>query len=235
MTTNAPALPDQFADLDIAALAVLGSTAYGLAHADSDIDRVGIFVAPLREVLGLGGAAAVTRSVVTHEPDVTVHEVGKFVSLALKANPTILEVLYVQQYDVLSAVGRALVEHRSDFLSASAVRAAFGGYATAQARKLASREPGDERIAKAARHAVRLLRQGEQLLTTGTMTLDVSHHRDELFAIGAAAVQDPRAFAADFDERIRAFDNATTVLPDWPATRSIDQLLVDIRTGAVAG
>jgi uncharacterized protein len=32
---------------------IVGSTAYGLADADSDVDRLGMFAAPTRAVLGL--------------------------------------------------------------------------------------------------------------------------------------------------------------------------------------
>ena len=121
----------------------VGSTAYGLAHAESDVDRLGCYMAPSREVLGLRGHSVVSSSRVTHDPDQTLHELGKFAALALSMNPTVSELLWLEVYDTLTPEGEALVAHRAAFLSQHLARSAYGGYALQQANKLANRHAAE--------------------------------------------------------------------------------------------
>ena len=217
---------DITAGRDVLMLAVLGSTAYGLAHADSDLDRLGVFAAPTDEVLGLNGTQAVDQSVVTHNPDVSLHEVGKFCRLALKGNPTVSELLWAERYEVLSETGARLVEARQAFAWTSAVRASYGGYALAQARQVRKQQ---SRVAKAARHAVRVLMQGTQLLTQGRIVLDVGEHREHLFDMGELAQTDPQAFMDRFETDLAALDSTESVLPDAPDTERVERILLDLR------
>lgn len=73
---------------------VVGSTAYGLNHEGSYVDYLGVFAAPNREILGLG---KVQESVNTKDPDTTMHEAKKFVQLCLNGNPSVSEVLWLDQ------------------------------------------------------------------------------------------------------------------------------------------
>ena len=121
--------------------AVLGSTAYGLAREGSDIDRLGIFAAPTLEVAGLDWNGH-RESVVRHEPsDMTHHEIGEHLRLALGCNPTLLEQLWLprEAYEVLTPEATALIALRESFLSEKGVRNTYGGYAKQQAIKLARR------------------------------------------------------------------------------------------------
>jgi predicted nucleotidyltransferase len=60
---------------------ITGSVAYGLDTEDSDEDVKGIYVAPTEAVLSLNKP----RETFDHtEPDWTYHELGKFMSLAIK-------------------------------------------------------------------------------------------------------------------------------------------------------
>lgn len=223
---------------EVCALGVLGSTAYGLAHESSDVDRLGVFVATSDDVLGMHAATAIQRSVTGHDPDFAVHELGKFVALAAKANPTVLELLFCTHYDLLADIGTDLVSIRSSFLSTTAVRAAYGGYATQQAARLLRRaDDGKEgfssdtakRTAKHGRHCRRLMLMGSQLLSTGELTLDVSEHRDVLFAAGELAATNPDAFHAEFTELLAELDTITSVLPDDPDMDRINKFLVAAR------
>jgi predicted nucleotidyltransferase len=171
-------------DIAIILQAITGSVAYGLATEHSDIDRHGIYLAPTRQLLGISPPE---QTIVTTRPDSTFHEVGKFVLLATKANPTILEQLFLDRYEVLHPAGQLLIDHRHLFLS-TRVRYSHGKYAMSQVRQLQAR--GDKfssatrnRTAKHARHCFRLLQQGRQLLETGTLSVRVDN-REELFAIG---------------------------------------------------
>lgn len=203
-----------------------GSKAYGLDHAESDEDLRGVYVAPTSEVLSLHGIA----ETIDHtNPDWTYHEVGKFIRLALACNPTILEMLYLDEYRVLTEEGRMLVEHRHLFLSKRA-RLTYGGYVLSQARKLAAH--GDfydgatkNRYEKHTRHLFRLLQQGQELLATGTLTVRVSN-REELFAYGKLA---PEQVLALYQEKIQVFDAIPSVLPDEPDITRVNALLLQIR------
>ncbi|MFE4513303.1 DNA polymerase beta superfamily protein [Kitasatospora sp. NPDC056783] len=149
---------------------VVGSTAYGFAHAGSDVDRLGLFAVPTEELHGLDRPA---ESHVTTEPDVTLHEAAKWCRLALNCNPTASELVWLPDdlYEVRTPLGDELVGLRSSFLSAPAVRKAYLGYAEQQFRKLLTRDTADattrRRAAKHARHLVRLVEQAVRLHETG--------------------------------------------------------------------
>ena len=64
--------------------------------------------------------------------DITIHEVGKFVSLCLKANPTVTELLWLQHdtwpgYEVATKEGFELADNRDRLLCAHTVRTAYLG------------------------------------------------------------------------------------------------------------
>jgi uncharacterized protein len=71
---------------------IVGSTAYGLARPGSDVDRLGLFAVPTEQLHGLRRPP---ESHVTHEPDSTLHEAAKWARLALRSNPTVLELAWL--------------------------------------------------------------------------------------------------------------------------------------------
>ncbi|MFD9123727.1 DNA polymerase beta superfamily protein [Kitasatospora sp. NPDC059571] len=153
---------------------IVGSTAYGLAHAGSDIDRLGLFAAPTTDLHGLHRPA---ESHVTTAPDHTLHEAAKWCRLALAGNPTASELVWLTDdlYEVRTAFGDELIGIRRSFLGAGPVRRAYLGYAAQQFRKLTTRDPADPaaraRAAKHARHLVRLVEQGLALHESGGITI----------------------------------------------------------------
>lgn len=206
--------------------AIVGSTAYGLAHSGSDIDKLGLFVAPTVDILGVG---SVKQTIVKKEPDITFHEIGKFCQLALKCNPTILELLYMDKYTVLEEEGQVLIEIRSSFLS-NTVKRAYGGYAISQARKLGRRghsfsSATKNRYPKHARHCFRLLQQGRQLLTEGVLDVRVANPT-ELLQIGEL---EPEQLITKFEEEFAVFNQIESVLPDMPDIETVSNALVRIR------
>lgn len=192
----------------------VGSTAYGLDHAGSDIDTLGVFVYDIMDYLRL---TEPEESVVTHEPDVTLHEIRKYLKLALKCNPTVLELLYLDKYTDMTEAGRALVAMRHSFLSAPAVKNAYLGYATAQLRRLEDRE-GARRV-KHAKHMARLLLQGHELYTTGTMSLKVDREWMDDF------LSKPLLWGMWFEEQENKFEYAKSVLPEKPDQARVEDYL----------
>src|SRR5262249_53904583 len=80
---------------------IVGSTAYGLAGPHSDVDRLAVYAAPTRAFHGLRLPIDRQASIVVHEPDdLTLHEARKFCLLALSANPTVTELLWLSDYEV---------------------------------------------------------------------------------------------------------------------------------------
>jgi hypothetical protein len=112
---------------------IVGSTAYGLNTPESDIDRLGIFAEPTKNLLGLHPPS---ESHVTSKPDATFHEARKAALLMLSGNPTVMELLWLDSYEKRSPLGDELLSIRMAFLSAGRVRSAYLGYATSQFKKL---------------------------------------------------------------------------------------------------
>lgn len=212
---------------------VTGSKAYGLDHADSDEDIKGIYVAPTSEILSLPSLQP--KDTIDHvDPDWVYHEIGKYISLALKCNPTVTELLWLEGYRVLTKQGHMLVDNRHLFLSTPYVKNAYTGYCFSQAHKLVARggtygNGRNKRFAKHTRHLLRLLYQGRELLETGHLTVRVTTEiREELFAAGELP---PEKVIDRFSDEIKGFDQIQSVLPDKPDIEGVNKLLIRIRKG----
>lgn len=203
--------------------AIVGSQAYGLAGPDSDYDYLGIYVADTDSIRGLYPKP---ETICRDNPDMTFHELGKFVRLALQCNPTILELLFVGEYHDCNETGEELVAMRSKFLSRKAL-SSYIGCAIAQVKKLGNREEPEDwvRYAKHARHCFRLLQQGHELATTGSLTVRVPNPQ-ELLSLGGLPYVELKAL---FEERVAAINEAECVLPDEPDKMAVSQFLVSAR------
>ncbi|WP_326847194.1 nucleotidyltransferase domain-containing protein [Streptomyces kaniharaensis] len=172
---------------------IVGSTAYGFAHAGSDIDRLGLFATPTEELHGLHRPA---ESHVGTAPDVTLHEAAKWCRLALSCNPTASELVWLPDdlYETRTPLGAELIAIRTSFLSAPAVRNSYLGYADQQFRKLLTRDTTDpatrRRAAKHARHLVRLVEQAVRLHETGTNVVRLPDP-DRIRDLGERIADDP--------------------------------------------
>lgn len=213
-------------------MGVVGSTAYGLAHEGSDVDRLGMFTYPTESFLGL---KTPDESVVMTNPDITMHEARKYVGLVLKCNPTAMELLWLDDYELLTPQAEELIEIRQCFLSAKRVRDAYLGYATSQFERLSRRGDGSfsadlrKRTEKHARHLMRLVEQGYHLYTTGKLMIRLEdpesyHEFGRLVARGRAKVAFPYMVRAQ-----QRFDSARTVLPDHPDEERVEKWLIDLR------
>jgi predicted nucleotidyltransferase len=211
--------------MDILLAGVVGSTAYGLAHEGSDVDRLGMFAVPTEELHGLRRPQ---ESVVTHGPDSTFHEAGKAVRLMLSGNPTASELLWLESYETCTPLGEELIGLRRSLHSAKAVRSAYLGYADQQFRKLLGHRPEQRaKSAKHARHLVRLLRQAEQLHSTGELTLRLSDP-EEVRRLGERIADDPDR-ARPLLARTEAVLDGSGVLPDAPDEAAAEAWLRRVR------
>jgi predicted nucleotidyltransferase len=207
---------------------VVGSTAYGLAGPLSDVDRLGVYAAPTRAFHGLRLPIDRAASVVVHEPeDLTLHEARKFALLALSANPTVTELLWLPSYETRTALGAELVGIRSAFLCAPRVRDAYLGYAEQQFTRLANKG-ADRRTPKHARHLLRLLHQGETLYATGELTVrlpDPQRYHD----FGHAVAADPTLARETLDAARYRFSTIESALPDRPDEATVEAWLLRVR------
>ena len=209
---------------------VVGSTAYGLATPESDVDRLGVFTWPTRRWFDL---VQPKETIDSHDPDFCMHEAAKAVRLLLGGNPTVNEILWLEGYEVCTSLGKELVSIRSSFLSAKRVHDAYLGYATQQFRRLLTRGKFDSdiperRVAKHARHLKRLVDQGFELYTTGELhvrLLDPQSYRD----FGEAVEKDPQAAVPFMAAAEEAFAKAKTVLPEDPDYLKVEGWLHHVR------
>lgn len=223
---------------------VVGSTAYGLATPDSDIDRLGIYAVPTVDLHGLGDPV---ESIVTTHPDRTLHEARKYCRLALQANPTVTELIWLEHWETTSPSARDLIAIRAAFLSAWRVRKAYLGYATQQFRKLSSRVVADGtstfssnlrlRTEKHARHLYRLLHQGWDLYRTGELSVHLDpgvaqYCRDFGEHVAAGDHELARRVMANYEN---LFDRTRTPLPEQPDVAAVEAWLRGVRLDTWSG
>jgi uncharacterized protein len=216
---------------------VVGSTAYGLAHEGSDVDRLGCYAAPTVQFHGLHPPLGKQASHVTTAPDATYHEAGKLAALLLKANPTVTELLWLNSHEVTTAAGRLLIAIRSSFLSARAVRDAYLGYATQQFRRIDNRGDGSfsadtkKRTAKHARHLWRLLHQGAGLHQTGRLTVWLPPDQAvACLAFGERIEAGDLALARQALSDAEDMFNRPGMLPDHPDEVAAERWLRSVRS-----
>lgn len=209
---------------------VTGSHAYGLAHADSDVDMKAVAVKPTREFLGflVPNVSYLTHDVVADDVDVTVHEVRKFIGLCLKSNPTASELLWLNDYDVMTDEGRELVAMRESLLSSSCVRNSYYGYARSQVELMQRRGVTLARIGKAARHALRMMDQGVTLWRTGQIVVKVDDP-DELRTRAQRAVADPTILEDGLARLARVIETEPTPLAEEPDVGLADEFVRQVR------
>lgn len=167
---------------------VVGSTALGTnIDIEADRDEMGICLEPMEYVLGL---QHFEQYIYRDKPqgarsergdlDLIIYSLRKFCRLAAKGNPSVLILLYLNDYMVKTQIGQSLLDIRDAFFSREAGKR-FLGYLRSQKRALTGeRSP---RIArpdivakygydtKFAMHAVRLGWQGVEYLETKRLEL----------------------------------------------------------------
>lgn len=189
---------------------LVGSRAHGLETPESDEDFRGVFVSPTKEILSLGGKIKTTNWI-EGEIDNTSWEIGHFLSLATKCNPTILEVFLSPISEVAEGAQEEVDELRALFphvWNSRAVMDAFIGYSHNQRKKLL--EGKDARPHKYAAAYLRVLYQAKELLETGTFTIRIADTEIGPY-IRAVKNKDSQA---GFDLSVGAVINQCQILED---------------------
>jgi uncharacterized protein len=206
---------------------VVGSRAYGLDHSESDVDRRGVYLPPAEMHWSLYG---VPEQLENTETDECYWELQKFLTLALKANPNVLEVLYSPLVEQVADLGQELLDMRAAFLS-KLVYQTYNGYVQSQFKKMTATVRNHGQVKpKHAMHLIRLLLSGITVLRESLVPVRVDEHRDRLIAIrdGHMDWEDVDAWRLELHKE---FDAAfeTTNLPDQPDYDAANAFLVRAR------
>jgi hypothetical protein len=206
---------------------VVGSRAYGLDNDESDTDRRGIYLAPADLQWSLFGAPEQFEDNATQS---CYWELQKFLTMALKANPNILECLYSPIGEKVTPLGEELLAMREAFLS-QMIFQTFNGYAMSQFKKIEQdiRNHGEVRW-KLAMHLLRLLLTGAATLREARVTVRVEAHRDRLLAVKRGEL--PWAEVDAWRKELhRDFERALaeTKLPERPDYEAANRFLIKSR------
>jgi uncharacterized protein len=206
---------------------VVGSRAFGLDDENSDTDLRGIYLPPANVHWSMYG---VPEQLENKENEECYWELQKFLILALKANPNILECLNTPLIEYKTAIAGELLSIKHIFFS-KLVYQTYNGYVMSQFKKLEQdlRANGEIRW-KHAMHLTRLLLQGIEILREGELNIKVTEYRDKLLTIKRGEM----LWEIVNDWRLilhKDFENAfgETKLPERPDYEKANQFLVKTR------
>ena len=231
-----PSAESTMTDFDLQKLiiyrCVVGSRAYGLDTDESDVDLRGVYLAPAELQWSLFGAPEQFED---NASQACYWELQKFLGMALKANPNILECLYSPKVEKVTPLGEELLSIRDAFLS-QMIFQTFNGYAMSQFKKIEQdiRNHGEVRW-KHAMHLLRLLLTGAATLREARVPVRVEAHREKLLAVKRGEV-----LWAEVDawrkELHQDFENAltSTRLPERPDYEKANRLLLRARSVTAA-
>jgi hypothetical protein len=210
---------------------VVGSRAYGLDVDGSDVDRRGVYLPPANMHWSLYG---VPEQLENPETEECYWELQKFITMALKANPNVLECLYTPLVEHATPIARQMLDMREAFLS-RLIYQTYNGYVLSQFNKITARLRRGQGVKwKHAMHLIRLLLAGITALREATIPVSVGEHRDRLLAIRRGDAPWPEVDAwrlslhAEFDAGY-----AATKLPERPDYEKANALLIAARRSVV--
>lgn len=211
---------------------LVGSKAYGISDGiNSDRDEKGVFIEPFETAMGFGAPEqfeyrdAAIRTGKKDAPsgpgdlDLTLYSLQKFLRLALKGNPSIIELFFLKNYVYWNSTGLRLQELAPHVVSKNCGKA-FLGYMKAQRAKLLRGKEPEEGAARAelvakfgydtkfAGHMVRLGMQGIELMRTGRIILP-------MIVAEAEMIKDIRKGQYKLEEVLETSDNLEATLIDY--------------------
>jgi len=211
---------------------VIGSQAYGLADVQSDVDRRGIYLPTADLHWSLYG---VPEQLENDETQEAYWELQKFLILALKANPNVLECLYTPLVEKATPLAEELLGMKAIFLS-RLVYQTYNGYVMSQFKKMQAdiRNHGQVKW-KHVMHLIRLLLSGIGVLRDGFVPVRVAGHRDELLAIrrGEVPWDDVDNWRLSLHKEFNAAFE-TTKLPERPDYERANAFLIRSRRRALS-
>jgi len=239
-------------------LCYMGSVAYGVSSDSSDLDIYGFCIPPKEEIFPhLKGAIAgfgrqkksfdqwqehhILDESAKKEYDFQVYSIVKYFQLCMDNNPNMLDSLFVPERCVMHStqIGNLVRENRKLFVHKGSWHK-LKGYAYSQLHKMSIKnpEPGSKRAklieehgydTKFAYHVYRLMSQGEELLSTGNITLDEKGRREVMKAIRAGKWSEEKLknYFSEEESRLNELYHTSTALPHSPDEGKIKDLLLE--------
>jgi hypothetical protein len=210
---------------------VVGSKAFGLDQENSDTDLRGIYLPPADLHWSLYG---IPEQLENHDNQECYWELQKFIILALKANPNILECLYTPLVEKITPIAEKLLANQKIFLS-QLVYQTYNGYVISQFKKMEQDLRNQGRIrAKHAMHLIRLLLSGITILREGYVPVKVEEYREELLAIRNETMswQEVNKWRLDLHQEF-SDSLSNTSLPERPDYETANTLLLEARRAMV--
>lgn len=208
---------------------IVGSRAFGLDTEESDTDRRGIYLPPANLHWSL---YCVPEQLERGEE--AYWELQKFIKLALKANPNILEALNSPKVEYVAPIAEQLLAQRHIFMS-KLLYQTYNGYVISQFKKMRIHLQNHGSIRwKHAMHLIRLLLSGITALESNEIMVDVGDYREKLLSIK----QEEMTWEEVNEWRLqlhKQFDAAyqITKLPERPDYEAANNYLIEARKSMV--
>lgn len=207
--------------------ALVGSRAHGLHTESSDYDWRGIHVIPTSKILSLGYKHSPTQWI-EGDQDETSYEIGHFLQLATKANPSVLEVLMSDQVRMTSPYATMLRDSFPYMYDPKDAYNAFAGYSCNQRKKLL-----EDHLGRKFKFGVAYIRTAynlTELFKKGRFSLRVEDNyvRNVLLEVRAGAFSDGQII----DKAESYIKEAKELLPSVKNRQNLDlvnNLLLRIR------
>ena len=234
---------------------LVGSQAYGISVDDgkpSDRDEKGVCIEPLEVFMGFNGFEQYEyRSAVEREGhhqaksqpgdlDLVIYSLHKFLRLALKGNPQIMEMFFIKDYVERNALG-SMLQQLAPYIVSKQCGKAYLGYMQAQRMRLNGERGGKDvnrpelvekygYDTKYAMHVVRLGLQGIELLQTGHLVLPLpEEQRGYLLGVRRGQFTLPEVLekAQSLETRLKELLNGDSPLPDQPDQKHVEEWMID--------
>lgn len=149
---------------------LVGSRAHGLHNENSDYDYRGVHLTPTSEILALGYKYSPS-SFLEGQTDETSYEIGHFLTLCTKANPSVLEVLVSEDVKIETPWAAEMRKLLPYMYNPKDALNAFAGYSKNQQKKLL-----EDHLGRRLKFGVAYVRTAfnlVQLFQTGSFSLRV--------------------------------------------------------------
>jgi predicted nucleotidyltransferase len=219
-------------DKTIILKSLVGSRAHGLHTPDSDYDYRGVYVLPTRDILSLGFKYSGT-SWIEGEVDDTSYEVGHFLQLCTKANPSVLEVLLSKETKLDTPYAEDMRELLPLMYNPKDAFNAFAGYSKNQQKKLL-----EDHLSRRLKFGVAYVRTAYnlvELFESGTFSLEVTDENKKKVLFGIKHGEYSDGDIIDMAEQQIAI--AKQMLPDIKNNQdlnAVNDLLIKIRKDFLA-
>jgi len=216
---------------DICLLGLGGSRGFGINGKNSDYDYYGIFVEPKESFLGMSLPKETIDigSSEENQADIVLYELGHFFRLAIKCNPTIINILFFPRYNILTNIGKEIVENRDLFLFQSAILSAYGGFVShkiSQFKRTVITEENKDRIKKDIFYCFLMIDLGIELLETGSVTIPLKNY-DKYYEL--SEITDKEELLKRFEYENGRMLSCQSGLPDKVDIDKVNNFLIGLR------